>query len=341
MYILDCTAAEEMCTNLQPFLNVIKVLFGIVRWTVPIVLIVYGSIDMFKAVTKAEDEKFIQDARRSLIKRIIYGVVVFLVPLIVNIIMELIDEGVTTTDEVTATTWVSCWNNTIDTSKCDDIYAPEVEPETSSENGNTCNCEVCENGTSNCQYAKIAVEECRAEGGTCKPDDAGNACYFWTNYSCTTDGAKYMAKYGGCVRRYYLNNTMFKNWWLDSMVQSGIIGIDEIQTEDDFKNYIETKINSNVEVLPFLTDSAAKICDSEVGEMPKSVKFGLYPDNGDDKRPVIVCIYEKVEEQKFDSNKPSETSDGTYKVYTCKEHECNSSSKVLCSGGTTGTTGKQ
>ena len=136
MYILDCSAAEEMCTNLQPFLNVIKVLFGIVRWTVPIVLIVFGTIDMFKTVTKAEDEKSIQDARRSLIKRIIYGVVVFLVPLIVNIVMELIDEGVTTTDEVTATTWVSCWNNTIDTSKCDDIYAPEVEPETSSENGN-------------------------------------------------------------------------------------------------------------------------------------------------------------------------------------------------------------
>lgn len=207
MYILDCTAAEEMCTNLQPFLNVIKVLLGIVRWTVPIVLIVFGSIDMFKAVTKAEDEKSIQDARRSLIKRIIYGVVVFLVPLIVNIVMELIDEGVTTTDEVTATTWVSCWNNTIDTSKCDDIYAPEVEPETSSENGNTCNCELCENGTSNCQYAKITVGACRAEGGTCKTtptDDDNHDC---SSYVCPSSAK--IDSFNKSVNKVYYKNSCY------------------------------------------------------------------------------------------------------------------------------------
>ena len=138
MYILDCTAAEEMCANLQPFLNVIKVFLEIIRWTVPILLIIFGSIDMFNAVTKADDEKVIQDSRRKFIKRIIYGVVVFLVPFIINLIMDLIDEaiGKNENDEITATTWVSCWNDKIDTSNCSDIYEPEIEPETSSENGN-------------------------------------------------------------------------------------------------------------------------------------------------------------------------------------------------------------
>lgn len=138
MFILDCTAAEEMCSNLQPFLNVIKVFLEILRWTVPILLIIFGSIDMFNAVTKADDEKVIQDSRRKFIKRIIYGVVVFIVPFLVNLVMELIDEGIgnENNDEVTATTWVSCWNEKINISNCSDIYVPEVEPETSSKNGN-------------------------------------------------------------------------------------------------------------------------------------------------------------------------------------------------------------
>ncbi len=131
MYILDCTAVEEMCANLQPFLNVIKVFLEILRWTVPILLIVFGSIDMFNAVTKAEDEKSLQDARRKLIKRIIYGIVVFLVPFIINLIMELVDEGIDTVDEVTATSWISCWNEKINTKNCSDIYEPEVESNTS------------------------------------------------------------------------------------------------------------------------------------------------------------------------------------------------------------------
>ena len=206
MFILDCTAAEEMCSNLQPFLNVIKVFLEILRWTVPILLIIFGSIDMFNAITKADDEKVIQDSRRKFIKRIIYGIVVFLVPFLVNLVMELIDEGIgnENNDEVTATTWVSCWNEKINISNCSDIYEPEVEPETSSENGNTCNCELCENGTSNCQYAKIAVEACRAEGGTCKTtptdsfdDETTQKCtyYKYQKYEDTCSDSNYSYLY--------------------------------------------------------------------------------------------------------------------------------------------------
>lgn len=128
MYVLECTEAAEMCKNLQPFLNIIKILLEILRWTVPILLIVFGSIDMFNAVTKADDEKILQDARQKLIKRIIYGIVVFLVPLIVNLVMDLVEEaGIKDENSITATTWVSCWNDSIDTSGCSDIYAPKEE----------------------------------------------------------------------------------------------------------------------------------------------------------------------------------------------------------------------
>ena len=130
MYILNCTDAAEMCKNLQPFLNVIKILLEILRWTVPILLIVFGSIDMFNAMTKADDEKILQDTRQKFIKRVIYGIIVFLIPLIVNVIMDLVDEaGIKDENSVTATTWVSCWNDSIDTSGCSDIYKSEEQPQ--------------------------------------------------------------------------------------------------------------------------------------------------------------------------------------------------------------------
>ena len=122
MFILDCTEAAEMCSNLQPFLNVIKLLLQFIRWSVPILLVILGSIDMFKAITKANDEKAVNDARNAFIRRLIYGVVIFLVPFFVNLILELVGNAFPSEDSVTATTWVSCWNETIDMSSCTNIY---------------------------------------------------------------------------------------------------------------------------------------------------------------------------------------------------------------------------
>ena len=165
MLILECTEAQEMCRNLEPFLNVVKVFLEILRWTVPILLIVLGTLDMFNAATKAEDEKILQDARKKLIKRIIYGIVVFLVPFIINIIMDLVVEsGIKDENNITPTSWVSCWTGDINTKGCKDIYAPDPEPESN----NTCNCKVCENGSNDCKYVEMATGECKSEGGTCQ-----------------------------------------------------------------------------------------------------------------------------------------------------------------------------
>ncbi len=54
---------------------------------VPILLIVMGSIDILKAVA-ANKEEDIKKAYSTLIKRIIAAVIVFLVPIIVNLFMN-------------------------------------------------------------------------------------------------------------------------------------------------------------------------------------------------------------------------------------------------------------
>jgi len=63
--------------------NILKVAFIII----PIVLIVMGSIDFMKAVTAGKEDD-IKKAQSAFIKRIIAAVLVFFVPIIVNIVMR-------------------------------------------------------------------------------------------------------------------------------------------------------------------------------------------------------------------------------------------------------------
>ena len=125
MYILDCSEAVELCANLQPFLNIIKLFIKFLCWSIPILLLVLGTIDMFKAITKAGDEKAVTEARNTLIKRLIYGVLIFLVPFFVNIILEMVGDAIPGEDTITPTSWIACWNDEVDTSECSNIYDDE------------------------------------------------------------------------------------------------------------------------------------------------------------------------------------------------------------------------
>lgn len=125
MFILDCTELDQMCYNWKPILIVFKYIINILQWTVPLILLVLGSIDMFKAMTRADKDEAVTDARKSLIKRIIYGLVIFLVPFVVRLILNIVEDNtINNGDYVGATSWISCWNNVMDKdySDCDDIY---------------------------------------------------------------------------------------------------------------------------------------------------------------------------------------------------------------------------
>jgi len=63
---------------------------GYVRIIVPILIILFGTIDLAKCVMAGREDE-IRKAQSTFIKRLIAGVAVFFVPLLVNIIMELAD----------------------------------------------------------------------------------------------------------------------------------------------------------------------------------------------------------------------------------------------------------
>lgn len=95
MYILDVCEGEVL-----QVMGIVRLIMRVICIAVPVVMILLGSFDLFKAVTAGKDEE-IKKKQQTLIKRIIAGVIVFLVPTIVSVLMNLI--GV---EE-----WRECWNN--------------------------------------------------------------------------------------------------------------------------------------------------------------------------------------------------------------------------------------
>ena len=88
----------DACGGLGPIVSVIK--RGI------FLLIVFGTIDLGKAVISS-DEKEVKQAQGRLIKRFIYAAAVFFVVTLVSVVMGIIAKG----GEGDTTSWQSCWNS--------------------------------------------------------------------------------------------------------------------------------------------------------------------------------------------------------------------------------------
>lgn len=88
-----------MCNTLGPIISVVKFILMVIQYVVPVVLIIFGSIDLIKAVIAGKEDD-IKKNQQTLFKRIIAAVIVFCIPLIVSVVMGLIG----------STEWKTCWN---------------------------------------------------------------------------------------------------------------------------------------------------------------------------------------------------------------------------------------
>lgn len=96
-----CSLFTDTDAN-NTFISILRIARTVVRIlqiVVPILLIVLGSIDIAKAVI-AGDEKKIKEAQKPFVKRIIAAVIVFLVPWIVGIVLNLVGGNA----------WKACWS---------------------------------------------------------------------------------------------------------------------------------------------------------------------------------------------------------------------------------------
>lgn len=82
MFLLDfCNDSAE----LMDFLHTVLVIFRIV---IPVLLIIFGMVDLGKAVVSS-DEKAIKSSTSSLIKKLVAALVIFFLPTIVSAIINL------------------------------------------------------------------------------------------------------------------------------------------------------------------------------------------------------------------------------------------------------------
>ena len=77
-----CSDARDIFYTIGMFMLVFKIV-------IPVLLIVFGMVDLGKAVISSDD-KAVSKAAKSLLNRVIAGVCIFFVPLLVSIIFKMV-----------------------------------------------------------------------------------------------------------------------------------------------------------------------------------------------------------------------------------------------------------
>lgn len=100
MYFLDICENPDILRLIYFGLKILDLIFLIV----PLALIIYITIDIFKVIIKADD-KVIKESHKAIINRIIFAIALFFVPTIVTTVMNVLSVSNMTTN------YKSCINN--------------------------------------------------------------------------------------------------------------------------------------------------------------------------------------------------------------------------------------
>lgn len=106
-YVLD--DGGSYINKLQPVWNLVGIIVNVIMIGVPILLIIFGMIDLGKAVIASKEDE-VKKATKLLGKRFLYAVGVFAVVWIVTFVLETISDVATGTDfNYEESGWKQCW----------------------------------------------------------------------------------------------------------------------------------------------------------------------------------------------------------------------------------------
>lgn len=115
MYInlLADSFAASTCTTLKPFLNIVGYVVIIVKIVIPILLVVFGMLDVGKSVVAGKPDEVTKHLKEFAM-RCIAAVLVFFIPSIVSVLINAVAEtgnsGEATGDNTHANeNWLACW----------------------------------------------------------------------------------------------------------------------------------------------------------------------------------------------------------------------------------------
>ncbi len=96
---IDCADSD-----FQMIIGLLKWVFSAICTAIPVIIIILIVIDMTKVATAGNvDDKMKKEAGQKAVTRIIYAVIVFLVPTLVNLIFRLLPRS-------DGSSFVDCWN---------------------------------------------------------------------------------------------------------------------------------------------------------------------------------------------------------------------------------------
>lgn len=81
----------SVCTTLAPVWQIIGWVLWVFKIVIPIVIIIFGVIDLGKAVVASKDDE-IKKSVKSLVMRVVAGIVIFFIPTLVGAIFSLVGE---------------------------------------------------------------------------------------------------------------------------------------------------------------------------------------------------------------------------------------------------------
>lgn len=91
-------ATEFNCDQVLPVLDVMRFALTAIQWLAPILLILWGTIDLVKAVVAGKEDD-VKKNQKVLVKRVISAVIIFLIPVAVSMLLGLIGSN----------GWKCCW----------------------------------------------------------------------------------------------------------------------------------------------------------------------------------------------------------------------------------------
>ena len=102
------------CDNLKFILRIAAYLLKVIQWVIPILLILLITFDFLKAVIGG-DEKKSKEALTKVGKRLLYAVILFLIPMLVKMIFREVGKVNSSGfgGEVSPTSWVDCFNQVL------------------------------------------------------------------------------------------------------------------------------------------------------------------------------------------------------------------------------------
>ena len=90
----------DFCEELNPIITLLKNVVKLLQFLIPFGLILFGMIDLGKAVIAGKEDEM-KKAQGILIKRIIYAVAIFFLVFVISLAMRMVG----------STEWKECWKN--------------------------------------------------------------------------------------------------------------------------------------------------------------------------------------------------------------------------------------